>query len=417
MVTDIASKNMSQNKNIGLLSVSQAIVGSQQALIMSVGALVGITLAPSPAFATVPITSMIFGLAVSAGSAAILSHRLGRKKAFIFGAVLSVLAGILATIGIFLSSFIIFCVALFIGGASAAIGQQYRFAAADSVPEEKKGKAISWVLGGGVLAGFVGPALARYGREWFVGAEFAGSFIALSGLALLGIFVLSLTKLAPAQSHEQTASATPLREIVKSPRIFVPIITGIVAYGLMTFIMVAAPLAMVMGTKMGAMDSMSAMGGMDNQMAGMHSKEAAIMAIQWHIIFMFAPSFFVGAIIAKIGSHAVIGIGLMFILACSFLALNGVSFGHFSLAMILLGIGWNFGFIGSTTLLAKGYLPQDAARVQALNEQLVFGTMAVVSISSGILLNTIGWQAINVIAIPFALGAIALLAWNSWRSN
>ncbi len=390
-------KNSSANKNIALLSISQAIVGSQQALIMTVGALVGMTLAPSPALATVPITSMVLGLAFSAGIAAILSHRLGRTKAFMFGATLSVFAGIIATIGIFLSSFIIFCIALAIGGAASSFGQQYRFAAADSVSEEKKGAAISWVLGGGIIAGFLGPALARYGRELFVGAEFAGSFIALSGLAMIGIFVLSVTKLPKAESQASIKGATPLRELIRSPDIFVPIVTGVIAYGLMTFIMVAAPLAMV-----------SSMG---------YSKEMAIMAVQWHMIFMFAPSFFVAAIISRIGSNWVIGAGLLLILLSLMASLNGVGVGHFNLAMILLGIGWNFGFIGSTTLLAKGYRPQDAARVQALNEQLVFGTMAVVSISSGLLLNMIGWLSINVIAIPFALGAIALLVWNSWRAK
>ena len=394
MVASIIEDKQTQTKNIALLSASQAIVGSQQALIMSVGALVGMTLAPSHALATIPITSMVVGLALSAGLAATLAHRLGRRNAFIFGASLSVLAGILATIGIFLSSFIIFCIALAIGGASAAFGQQYRFAAADSVPEERKGSAISWVLGGGVLAGFIGPALARYGREWFVGAEFAGSFIALSGLALLGIFVLSLTKLPKAEIEQEIIGKTPLSEIVRSKDIYVPIVSGMVSYGLMTFIMVAAPLAMV-------------------SMAG-HSKEMAISAIQWHIVFMFAPSFFVGTIISRIGSRTVTVLGLAFILICILIAINGVSFGHFSLAMILLGIGWNFGFIGSTTMLAEGYKPQHAARVQALNEQLVFGTMAVVSISSGILLNLVGWQSINLLALPIVMAAIFLVVWSYW---
>ncbi len=399
MIAQSLDKNLikSANKNIGLLSAAQAIVGSQQALIMSVGAMVGMMLAPDPSLATLPITFMVLGLALFAGPAAILAHRLGRTKAFILGATISVIAGIIAATGIFLSSFIIFCVALAIGGSAAAIGQQYRFAVADSVPDERKGSAVSWVMLVGVLAGFIGPALARWGREWFEGAEFAGSFIALSGLALLGIYVLSLTKLPKAESFEADQSKTPLKEIVRSPDVFVPIISGMASYGIMTFIMVAAPLAMV-------------------TMHG-HSKEMAIMAVQWHIIFMYAPSFFVAFIISHIGARAITAIGLVIILISVLSALNGVSAGHFNVAMILLGIGWNFGFIGSTTLLSNGYKPQDGAKTQALNEQLVFGTMAVVSIGAGILLNMIGWQAINLLVVPVALGAIALLVWGGWRSK
>ncbi len=383
------------NKTIALLSISQAVVGSQTALIMSVGALVGISLAPDPSLATIPVTSMVIGTALSAGPATFLIHKLGRKKAFIFGASLSIVAGLIATIGIFLSSFIIFCIALAFGGASAAFGQQYRFAAADSVPDKKKGSAISWVLAGGVIAGFVGPFMARWGRELFVGAEYAGSFIALSGIAMLGIAILSQVDLTNMHDEEKNeASKTPFREVLRSPDIFIPMISGMVTYALMTFIMVAAPLAMVV-------------------VCG-HSKDAATTAIQWHIISMFAPSFFTAFIITHIGARAMTGIGLALILGSVLIALNGISINHFNFAMILLGIGWNFGFIGSTALLTQGYRPQDAMRVQALNEQLVFGTMAVASIASGILLQTLGWQAINVFAIPLITATLALLAFGDW---
>ncbi len=398
MTTKISTENKNklsvENKNIGLLSASQAIIGSQQALIMSVGALVGISLAPNPSLATLPISFMVLGLAFTSGSAALLSHRLGRTKAFIFGAMLAVLSAIIAAIGIFIGSFIIFSMALALAGASTAFGQQYRFAAADSVPEERKGNAISWVLLGGLFAGFIGPALAKWGRNWFEGAEFAGSFIALSALALFGIYILAQTKLPKAEAKQEIKSETSLVEIARSPSIFVPIITGVVSYGIMKFIMVAAPLAMV-------------------GMAG-HSKEMAISAIQWHIISMFAPSLVTAMIISKFGSRIVIALGLILILACLFIAISGMSSAHFGLAMILLGIGWNFGFIGSTALLAEGYKPQDAARVQALNEQLVFGIMALVTILSGVLLNIFGWQAINLFLIPVTTFTLALLAWEAW---
>jgi len=389
-----ATKSQTATKNIALLSASQAVVGSQQALIMAVGGLVGVSLAPDPTLATVPITSMVIGLALTAAPATFLIHKIGRKNAFMFGTSLSIIAGLIAAWGIFLSSFIIFCIALALGGASAAFGQQYRFAAADSVPKQKKGSAISWVMAGGVIAGFVGPALSRWGRNWIEGAEYAGSFVALAGIALLGIAILSQTNLVNDKEVEKDEVKTPFFKILRSPDIFIPMITGMASYGLMTFIMVAAPIAMVV-------------------VCG-HSKDQATTAIQWHIISMFAPSFFTAFIIDKIGARAMTGVGLALILASVLMALNGISINHFNFAMILLGVGWNFGFIGSTALLSHGYRPQDAARVQALNEQLVFGTMAVASIASGVILQTVGWQAINIFAIPVITITLALLAYGDW---
>jgi len=396
-MVESATISESPNKTIGLLSASQAIVGSQQALIMSVSALVGVTMAPDPALATLPITTMVFGLALAAGPATMIIHRFGRKRAFIGGAMLSILGGLLAAMAIIFGAFVLFCIALFVGGSAAAFGQQYRFAAADSVPAEMKGKAVSWVMAGGVVAGFLGPALSYWGRHWIEGAEYAGSFIAMSGLALFGIVLLTQANLARAEKRDDTEVKRPFLELLREPDIFVPIVSGVASYGLMTLVMVAAPLAMVV-------------------VCG-HPNEAATTAIQWHIVSMFAPSFITGSIITRIGARATTGMGLALILGCALIALNGIEIWHFNLALILLGVGWNFGFIGSTTLLAQGYRPEDAARVQAMNEQLVFGVMAVASVSSGVLLQTIGWQSINVLAIPIATGAIALLAWGDWRAR
>ncbi len=277
------------------------------------------------------------------------------------------------------------------------MGQQYRFAAADTVPMEKKGRAISYVLAGGVVAGFSGPALSYLGREAIPGAEYAGSFLAMSGLAIVGVVVLSLTRLPGTVRVQRGRSSRSFWEIARSPDVFVPIIAGMAAYGLMNFLMVAAPLAMVV-------------------LCG-HTENDATFAIQWHIVSMFAPSFITGSIIARIGARMTAGLGLALILGCALVALNGISTWHFDLALILLGVGWNFGFIGATALLAQGYRPEDAVKAQALNEQLVFGMMALGSIGSGVMLQTLGWQALNVLAIPVATGALALLAWGDWREK
>lgn len=385
-------------RNIVLLALTQAISGSQQAVVMAIGALVGVKMAPDPALATLPATAMIIGLALTAGPAAYSTHKFGRQRAFILGATLWIVAGLGAAYAIFANAFVLFAISLAIGGAGAAFAQQYRFAVADNVREEMKGKAISFVLAGGVAAGFLGPALSRYGREWIPGHDYAGSFFAVTALALVAIAILSQVRLMRAESaDDEQHSNTPLLTLVRNPQVFVPVVTGMASYGLMTFVMIAAPLAMVVVCE--------------------HSPDSATTAIQWHIVAMYAPSFFTGPIIARIGARAVTGIGLTLILGAALVALNGTSVLHFDFALILLGLGWNFGFIGSTAMLAQGYRPADAAKVQWFNEQLVFGTMAVASISSGLLLQTIGWQAVNVLTIPVATLALGLLAWGDWHAR
>ena len=394
--TDVATAE-GPTRNVLLLSMAQAITGSQQALIMATGSLLGATMAPDPRLATAPITAMVLGLALASGPSAFMIHKIGRRRAFMIGAVFSVFAGFVATLGIFMANFYVFSGALLIGGAAAAVGQQYRFAAADTVPMEKKGRAISYVLAGGVVAGFSGPALSYLGREAIPGFEYAGSFLAMSGLAVVGIAVLSMTRLPGIVRAKRGQSSRSFWQIARSPDVFVPIVAGMAAYGLMNFLMVAAPLAMVV-------------------LCG-HTENDATFAIQWHIVSMFAPSFITGSIIARIGARMTAGLGLTLILGSALVALNGISTWHFDLALILLGVGWNFGFIGATALLAQGYRPEDAFKAQALNEQLVFGMMALGSIGSGVMLQTLGWQALNVLAIPVATGALALLAWGDWREK
>ena len=384
-------------RNAWLLAAAQAVTGSQQALIMATGSLIGATMAPDPRLATLPITASYLGLALSSGPVTFLIHRIGRRPAFMLGATMSVITGLVATLGILLGNFYVFSIALFFGGCAAAVGQQYRFAAADAAPADGKGKAISYVLAGGVFAGFSGPALSYFGRTAIPGADYAGSFLAMSGVALIGIAILSQTRLPGAVSRAHAKSSRSIFAIARSPDVFVPIAAGVASYGLMSFLMVAAPLAMVVYCG--------------------HTGDDATFAIQWHIVSMFAPSFVTGSIIARIGARTTAGLGLMLILGSALVALNGITTWHFDLALILLGVGWNFGFIGATALLAQGYRPEDAAKAQALNEQLVFGVMALGSVGSGVLLQTLGWQSLNVLAIPVATATIALLAWGDWRAK
>ena len=389
---------MTHARNIALLSGAQAIAGSAQGMVMAVGALAGASLAIDPAFATVPTTVMIVGVALMAGPAAIALHRLGRTRGFILGAVIAGCGGLLAALGLYLQSFLLFSGAMLLIGAAGAFGQQYRFAAADSVPPASKARAVSWVMFGGVLAGFLGPRLATMTSEAVPGALYAGSFIGLATLSLISISLLSFTRLPRGEPKRPVSEqGRPFSELIRSPDIFVPVFTGMASFALMTFVMVAAPLAMV-------------------HICG-HLPAEAANSIQWHIVAMFAPSFITGSIIGRIGPYFTVGIGLLLIIGAAGTALTGITTTHFDIALVLLGVGWNFGFIGSTVMLTKGYRPEEGARVQAFNEQMVFGVNALASIGAGVLLNSLGWEAINMIAMPIAVTAILLLAWADLRDR
>jgi MFS family permease len=379
-------------RNITLLSAGQALAGAGQAILISVAALTAASMAPDQGLATLPVTLMIIGTALSTGPAAWLIHTWGRKQGFIFGAAVSVPAAIVASLAAWLQNFWIFCGALAVFGASAAFAQQYRFAAADSVPQDLKSRAISWVLFGGVLAGFIGPPLAALSKDWIPGATFAATYLVMAGLAALAIVVLSMTRLAPTVKDPAARKAgRPMAELLRTSAVIVPMIGAAISYALMVLVMVAAPLAMV-------------------YVCG-HTTAEAAFAIQWHIVAMFAPSFITGSIIKRVGAHLTASIGLLLIIGAAATNLHGISVMHFNVALVLLGVGWNFGFIASTAMLSTAYRPEEAARVQGLNEQIVFGSMAVASIASGLLLQGIGWQSINVLAIPVATAAILMIGW------
>lgn len=384
-------------RTIALLSVSQALNGSNGAIVIAVGGLAAATMAPDRSIATLPVTAMVIGLAVTSGIATFLIHRLGRRNGFMLGASLSLPAGLIAATAIMTHSFALFCVGLFMVGMSNAFGNQYRFAAADSVPLDWKAKSISWVMLGGVFAGFIGPGLGGLTKDVIPGAPFAGSFLIMAALAVVTTTVLSQTRLAPTAEKRVGREGRTIAQLLRSVDVMIPIISATTSYALMTLVMVAAPLAMV-------------------YVCG-HSSLDATTAIQWHVVSMFAPSFITGWVITRLGSHLTAGLGLAMIAGGAMISLTGTSVLHFEMALVLLGAGWNFGFIGSTALLTETYRPEEAARVQGLNEQLVFGVMAIASISSGLLLELVGWEAVNIIAIPIAAIAILALAYGDFRKR
>jgi MFS family permease len=398
-MTDPESKTGSPVRNIGLLAMSQAALGSNQAILGAIASLTAITMVADKRFSTVPVSLMIVGTALMTGPAAWLIHSLGRRTGFMLGAGVAIPAALLAAFAALVGNIWLFGLALAVLGATSAFANQYRFAAADSVPEALKARAISWVLFGGVLSGFIGPWMSILTKDVVPGRTFTGTYLAMAVLAAVAVALLSQTQLAPTvRRAEDRKGGRPLLVLLRTPAIIIPMLTAAISYALMVLVMVAAPVAMV-------------------YFCGLTTEDAAF-AIQWHVVAMYAPSFVTGSVISKIGAQLTAAIGLLLIAAAALVNLNGITVTHFVVSLVLLGVGWNFGFIASTAMLATAYRPEEAARVQGLNEQVVFGTMAIASIASGLLLELIGWQSINVFTLPAATAGILVLGlWQLRRAS
>ncbi len=382
-----SSSEYAPRGNVARLTIAQALAGANSTVFYATGAIVGNTLAPSHALATLPISIFVAGMAASSLPAGAIAQRCGRRTAFMAGTACGVLAGLLAAWAVMLGSFWIFCVATFCGGAYAAVVLSFRFAAADCVPLERRPRALSFVMAGGVFAGVIGPQLVTWTMNLWAPYTFAATYLAqaavgtLSGLILLGIRLAKPTK-------AETAGGRPIAVIARQARFVIAVICAVVSYLLMNFLMTAAPLAM--------------------HMCGL-SQKASNLGIQWHVIAMYAPGFFTGRLIARFGAQRVVMAGLALTALSTATGLMGVDQAHFWLALILLGVGWNFGFVGASALVLECHLPEEKARVQSLNDFIVFGTMAFGSFLSGDLLATRGWNTVlGLSLVPLALAIIAL---------
>ncbi|WP_288013448.1 MFS transporter [Diaphorobacter sp.] len=386
-----------ERRNLGLLVAAQSLGGASPPIIISLGGLVGQMLSSTPTASTLPVSLYQLGLALSTLPAAWLMHRAGRRTAYLLGAVLGVLSGLIAAWGISQSDFLLFCLGTTLAGFYGACVQSYRFAAIDAVGDTTRhASAISRVMVGGLIAAIIGPQVVIWTRDTLPATPFAGSFYSQAALALLALPLLLALRLPPAPPRAESHGARPLSQIARTPQFIVAAIAGVVSYGLMAFLMTAAPMAMV---------------------GCGHSVGEAALGIQWHVLAMFAPSFFTGRLSARWGKRAVTGLGLVLIAASGLLALMGLALTHFWGALVLLGVGWNFGFIGATALLADCHRPSERAKVQALNDFLVFGTVAVASFGSGQLLHSVGWGGINAGMLPMVAVVLALLGWQSLRQR
>ncbi len=381
-------------RNAFVLSLAQACNGSIGAIAISLGALGGAWLNPDAlALATLPVATFSAGSAIFAMPVAMLGRKFGRKLSFIIGALIGILGAVMAMLSLQQGAFALFCLSyLFIGGAGAFV-QQYRFAAADTGTDKFKSRAISWVLTGGVLAAFIGTEVVLRTKDMFLPLPFAGAFVGMAGLLTVGIGVLLFLK--PVGSSHISAEITSahvrnISEIIKQPVFIVALLCAVASYALMTFMMTGAPLAM--------------------KHHG-HSEAEAVLGIRWHVLAMFGPSFFTGALIVRFGKLPIIAAGLGLLIMCAGVALAGLELWNFWTSLILLGIGWNFGFIGATTLLGEAYHEGEKNKVQGLHDFILFTLVALASLASGVTLNSYGWSGIALVLIPVSILAAFSLLW------
>ncbi|SFL32407.1 Predicted arabinose efflux permease, MFS family [Bradyrhizobium sp. NFR13] len=374
--------------NVFRLAAAQALGGANSAVIFATGAIVGATLAPSVSLATVPISVYVVGLACGTLPVGMISRAYGRRVAFIIGSGAGALCGLLGAIAILKASFALFCCATFFGGFYGAVAQSYRFAAADGASPSYRPKAVSWVMAGGVFAGVLGPQLVQWTMDIWSPYLFAASFAAQAVVALIAMALLSTVdapKPAPADMH----GGRPLLEIVRQPRFIAAAICGVVSYSMMNLVMTSAPLAM--------------------KLCGLTLSDSNF-GLQWHIVAMYGPSFFTGSLIARFGASRVVAAGLALEAIAAVIGIAGISAMHFWICLVVLGLGWNFGFIGASALVLEAHRPQERNKVQAFNDFLVFGLMAVGSFSSGQLLANYGWSTVNAVVFPpVILGLVALV--------
>jgi len=375
------------NLNIALLALSQASMMTVISLVLSSSALIGLQLS-SPDLATLPLAVQYLATMILLYPIARLMERYGRKLIFLIGALFGAIGLSIAAIGINFGSFMLFALAGFLIGIFNAVGQYYRFAAAEAVPGNSKSIAISLTLTGGILAAIAGPILARYTKN-ILQPTFLASFISLIVVALLGAFFASRMTLARVSKEDNAGSKRSLYELGRNPRFLLAVSGGVIGYSIMNLLMCATPLAMLC--------------------AQLDFSQTATV-IQWHIVAMFAPSLFTGILIRKIGVYVVMLLGCMAILLGVVVAINGHELVYFELALIFLGVGWNFLYIGSTTLLTETYRPIEKSLVQSFNDTLVFLSVTIATFFSARLVNNFGWEAINIYAsIPIILLALGII--------
>lgn len=388
---------MTHQRTITLLAAAQALLLTNAIMLVAINGLLGLQLAPDKRLATLPLTTYVIGGALATLPAAFFMKRYGRRTGFMLGSGLSIFGALISAMAVYGGNFWWLCIGTACAGIYNAFGQQYRFAAADAAPPEWKSKAISFTMAGGIIGGLLGPETGKLTRT-LVEPMYMASYAALMGFGLLSLLITSRLQIPPLTAAEQAAKGRPYLEIARQPAYIVAVLAAACGFGVMNLLMTATPLAM--------------------DICGLPFNDAAFI-LQWHVIGMFAPSFFTGGLIKRFGVLHILGAGAALMFVCIGIALSGVTLMHFWWALVLLGIGWNFLFVGGTTLLTETYRPEEKAKAQGSNDFIVLGVQAVTSLSSGLLITSTGWFDLNMLAIPIvALTAIATgLLWYQRRGR
>ena len=392
----IKGNNQLAKRNVAVLICAQAILGSQMPMIFTVGGLAGQSLASNACFATLPISMIVLGSMLTASPLSNLMQKFGRKFGFFIGAIGGLTVGIIGAVGLATGSFAIFLMGSFLTGIYMSAQGFYRFAATDTATKSFRPKAISYVMAGGLASAIIGPQIVKVTAEAMV-IPFLGTYIAVVILNFLGSFLfllLKIPKLAKKNIYDPNKRSN--KQLVSTPRIAVAMICAMVSYAMMNLVMTSTPLAVV---------------------GCGYSPSDAANVVSAHVIAMFLPSFFTGHLITRYGEELIVGIGLFFLALAGIVALSGVNLENFFLALVFIGLGWNFGFIGATTMLANSHSEAERGRIQGMNDLFVFGGVTVASFSSGGLMNCTGgnhltgWTSVNLAIFPMLLIAAATLVW------
>ncbi|MHA6833394.1 MFS transporter [Ralstonia pseudosolanacearum] len=378
------------NAHVLRLATAQALAGANATVVYATGAIIGNLLAPSPALATVPVSIFVVGMAAATLPVGVMARRHGRKVAALFGNACGVIVGLLAALALVIQSFGLFCVAMLFGGAYAAVVLTFRFAAAECVPPEDRPRAMSTVLAGGVAAGVLGPQLVTATMNLWSPHAYAVTYLASACAAALSAIVLLGVRFEHQPPVSTRTEGRSSSAIVRQPRFVAAMLCGVVSYMMMNFMMTAAPLAM--------------------ELCGiprMHANDG----IEIHVIAMYAPSFFTGRLISRFGAHNVSLAGLVLIALAAIAGMSGLTVDHFRIALMLLGLGWNFGFLGASAMVLACHTPAEGPRVQSIHDFVVFGAMVVGSFVSGGLLTTYGWSLVCALILPPVLIAAACVLW------
>ncbi|MEX0751575.1 MAG: MFS transporter [Xanthobacteraceae bacterium] len=394
--THVSDGDRLARRNVLVLATAQALGGSNTIIVVTTGGIVGAMLAPDKGLATLPITMMVIGMWLGTLPVGAMARRFGRRFALQAGSVMGLFAGLICYLAVLQGSFGLFLLGTFCSGLYGASHQSYRFAAADTASENFRAKAVSWVLAGGVVSALIGPQLIIFTKELLPPFLFAATYLGQAALALLTALVLVFVKIPRPAPVTSKSGGRPLAQIVLTPRFITAAVCGAVSYGMMNLVMTSAPLAML------ACD---------------HSVTDATLGLQWHVLSMYFPSFFTGGLIGRFGLNRIVVLGLALLFGSALIAVSGITLLHFWSALVLLGVGWNFAFVGATTMVTQCYTAEERNKVQAFNDFLVFGSMALASFSSGQLLAKFGWTAVNEVVFPAVLAAAALLLWRQLRER